>query len=841
MSTTAEQEEKQLTNTDTPEEQLKIPDTLPVLPLRDIVIFPFMIVPLFVSRERSIKAVDQALAENRMILLAAQTDPDKEEPQISDLYDVGTVAIIMRMLKLPDGRIRILVQGISRARINYMEDSSGFLQARIEELKEKAPEQTLELEALTRNVRSSLDKAVALGKNVSPEVMAIVTTVEEPARLADLAVSNLELKVEDAQSVLELVEIIPRLHRVNELMAKEIEVLTVQQEINTQAKTEIDRSQREFYLRQQLKAIQSELGEGNELAEDIAQYREKMAKAKMPKAVEEEVDRQLKKLERMHPDAAETGTLRNWLDIMVALPWSKSSKENLDLKKAQEILDEDHYGLEKVKERIIEALAVRKIKDKPKGSILCLVGPPGVGKTSLGRSIARALNRKFVRLSLGGVHDEAEIRGHRRTYVGAMPGRIIHAIQQAGTNNPLIMLDEIDKVSSDFRGDPSSALLEVLDPEQNNSFRDNYLNVPYDLSNTMFMTTANILETIQPALRDRMEVIRLAGYTEEEKLQIILRHLLPKQMDENGIKPENLQISEAALRDAIVKYTRESGLRQLEREVGKICRKVARRVAEGETEQVVVTPQNLHEFLGVPKIEPEEMLKLDQIGVATGLAVTATGGDILFIEALTMKGKGVLQLTGQLGDVMRESAHAAYSYAKSRAKELDIDEEVFGKTDIHVHIPEGAIPKDGPSAGITMATALVSALSKRPVNKHVAMTGEITLRGNVLPIGGVKEKVLAAHRAQIKKVILPSQNKKDMEDVPEEPKRDMEFVFVEHVRQVFDEALLPSEEKAKAPKSKAAPGNGKQDRKVAASKALAQAVKKSSGKKPKPKAPAGKR
>lgn len=841
MSTTAEQEEKQLTTPETPEEQVKIPENLPVLPLRDIVIFPFMIVPLFVSRERSIKAVDQALAENRMILLAAQKDPDKEEPLTSDLYDVGTVAIIMRMLKLPDGRIRILVQGISRAKINYLDDNSGFLQARIEELKETPPEQTLELEALTRNVRASLDKAVALGKNVSPEVMAIVSTVEEPARLADLAVSNLELKVEDAQSVLELVDIVPRLHRVNELLAKELEVLTVQQEINTQAKTEIDRSQREFYLRQQLKAIQSELGEGNELAEDIAAYREKMAKSKMPKAVEEEVDRQLKKLERMHPDAAETGTLRNWLDIMVALPWSKSSKENLDLKKAQEILDEDHYGLEKVKERIIESLAVRKIKEKPKGSILCLVGPPGVGKTSLGRSIARALNRKFVRLSLGGVHDEAEIRGHRRTYVGAMPGRIIHAIQQAGTNNPLIMLDEIDKVSSDFRGDPSSALLEVLDPEQNNSFRDNYLNVPFDLSNTMFMTTANVLDTIQPALRDRMEVIRLAGYTEEEKLQIILRHLLPKQMDENGIKPENLQISEPALRDAIAKYTRESGLRQLEREVGKICRKVARRVAEGNTEQVVVTPENLHEFLGVPKIEPEEILKLDQIGVATGLAVTATGGDILFIEALTMKGKGMLQLTGQLGDVMRESAHAAYSYAKSRAKELDIDEDIFTKTDIHLHIPEGAIPKDGPSAGITMATALVSALSRRPVNKHVAMTGEITLRGNVLPIGGVKEKVLAAHRAQIRKVILPAQNKKDMEDVPEEPKRDMEFVFVEHVRQVFDEALLPSSDKPKSAKSKSATGNGKQPGKAPSAKLAVKAEKKKAVKKPKAKAPAGKR
>ncbi len=791
MSTVTEQEEK-LAPIESTDDQLKIPEVLPVLPLRDIVIFPFMIVPLFVSRERSIRAVDQALAENRMIMLAAQKDPDNEEPGPNDLFDVGTVAVIMRMLKLPDGRIRILVQGVSRARINYLEDTQNYLQSRIEELKEQVPAESLELEALTRNVRASLDKAVSLGKNISPEVMAIVTTVEDPARLADLAASNLDLKVEDAQSVLDLLDVTARWHRVNELLAKEIEVLTVQQEINIQAKGEIDRSQREFYLRQQLKAIQQELGEGNELAEDIAAYREKMIMAKKPKAVDEEVDRQLKKLERMHPDAAETATLRNWLDIMVALPWSKSSKENVDLKKAQEILDEDHFGLEKVKERIVESLAVRKIKEKPKGSILCLVGPPGVGKTSLGRSIARALNRKFVRLSLGGVHDEAEIRGHRRTYVGAMPGRIIQSIQQAGTNNPLIMLDEIDKVSADFRGDPSSALLEVLDPEQNNSFRDNYLGIPFDLSNAMFMTTANILDTVQPALLDRMEIIRLSGYTEEEKLQITLRHLLPKQMEENGIKPEQLKITNQPLHHTIAMYTRESGLRQLEREIGKICRKVARRVAEGDMSQVSVTEKNLHEFLGVPKVEIDEILKQDQVGVATGLAVTATGGDILFIEAITMKGKGMLQLTGQLGDVMRESAQAAYSYARARATRLGIDETIFDRTDIHIHIPEGAIPKDGPSAGITMATALVSALSNRPIHKNVAMTGEITLRGDVLPIGGVKEKVLAAHRAQIKKVILPAQNRKDMEDVPQEPQKDMKFVFVENVQQVFDEALMPA-------------------------------------------------
>jgi ATP-dependent Lon protease len=799
MSTVIDQqEEKRIAEVS--DEQIKIPDVLPVLPLRDIVIFPYMIVPLFVSRERSIRAVDQALAENRMIMLAAQRDMAKEEPGATDVFPVGTAAIIMRMLKLPDGRIRILVQGLSRARVSQVEDTGNFLQARIEPMQEpEVAAPNLEVEALMRNVRSSLEKAVTLGKNISPEVMAIVANLDDAGRLADLAASNLELKVEEAQSVLESLDLVNRLRRVNELLNKEIEVLTVQAEINTQAKGEIDRSQREFYLRQQLKAIQSELGEGNELAEDIAQYREKMLKAKMPKPTEEEVERQLKKLERMHPDAAETATLRNWLDIMVALPWSKASRENLDLKKAEAILDEDHYGLEKVKERIIEALAVRKIKEKPKGSILCLVGPPGVGKTSLGRSIARAVNRKFVRLSLGGVHDEAEIRGHRRTYVGAMPGRIIQAIQQAGTNNPLIMLDEIDKVSSDFRGDPSSALLEVLDPEQNFSFRDNYLGTPFDLSNVMFMTTANLLDTIQPALRDRMETIRLSGYTEEEKLQIARRHLLPKQMEENGISDKHLHVSDPALREVIVKYTREAGLRQLEREVGKICRKVARRVAEGNTKRVNLTVKNVPDFLGIPRIEVEEALKHDQVGVATGLAVTAVGGDILFIEALTMKGKGGMHLTGQLGDVMRESAQAAFSYAKARAKELGIEEEKFSNTDIHIHIPEGAIPKDGPSAGITMATALVSALSNRPVRKTVAMTGELTLRGNVLAIGGVKEKVLAAHRAKVEKVILPMQNRKDMEDVPKEVQRELEFVFVEDVREVFKEALGPPSEVAVAP------------------------------------------
>src|SRR5438552_679112 len=774
------------------EPQLQIPGELPVLPLRDIVIYPFMIVPLFVSREKSIRAVDEALGENRMILLASQKDLDKEEPTADDLYKVGTAAVIMRMLKLPDGRIRILVQGLARTEVESVNSGGEYIRARLRVMPEiLPPERSLEVEALIRNVRASMEKAINLGKNISPEVMAIIANLDDAGRLADLSASNLELKVEDAQSVLEIADTTARVRRVNELLNKEIEVLTVQQEINTQARADIDRSQREFYLRQQMKAIQTELGEGNELIEEIQQFREKIEAAKMPKPAEDETLRQLKKLERMHPDAAETATLRNWLEIISDLPWSKSSKDNLDLHKAERILNEDHYGLEKVKERIIEALAVRKLKEKPKGPILCLVGPPGVGKTSLGRSVARALGRKFMRLSLGGVHDEAEIRGHRRTYVGAMPGRIIQAIQQAGTNNPLIMLDEIDKVGADFRGDPSSALLEVLDPEQNNSFRDNYLNVTFDLSNVIFMTTANVLDTVQSALRDRMEVIRLAGYTEEEKLEIARRHLLPKQMEENGISARDLNISRTALAAMIQRYTQEAGLRQLEREIGSICRKVARRIGEGQKGPVRVSLKNLDDFLGAPKVIPEEVLKKDQIGVATGLAWTAVGGDVLFVEALRMKGKGALVLTGQLGEVMRESAQAAYSYAKSRAKELQIDPEDFSNYDVHIHIPEGAIPKDGPSAGITLASALISALSLRPVRKDVAMTGEITLRGSVLPVGGIKEKVLAARRAGLHRVILPERNQKDIVDIPEEIRNSMELIFVRRIDELLELALEP--------------------------------------------------
>jgi ATP-dependent Lon protease len=785
------------------DEPIKIPEVLPVLPLRDIVIFPFMIVPLYVSRERSIKAVDQALADQRMILLAAQREQEKEDPAPEDIYGVGTVALIMRMLKLPDGRIRVLVQGVGRARIQSFEDGHPHLQARIETIAEpEVKEKSLEIEALMRNVKGALEKSANLGKPISPEVIVIANNMEDAGRLADLTASNLDLKVEGAQDILEATDPLERLRRVHDLMTKELEVLTMQQEISSQAKGEMDRSQREFFLRQQLKAIQSELGEGNELAEEIGQIREKTHKAKMPKPVLEEVERQLKKLERMHPESAETATLRNWLDWMVTLPWSKATKDNLDLDEAQKILDEDHYGLEKVKERIVEYLAVRKLRDKTKGPLICFVGPPGVGKTSLGRSIARALGRKFVRLSLGGVKDEAEIRGHRRTYVGSMPGRIVQGIQQAGSNNPVFMMDEVDKIGADYRGDPSSALLEVLDPEQNSSFRDHYLGVPFDLSNVMFICTANLTDTIQPAFLDRMEVIRISGYTEEEKVQIARRHIVPKQLEENGLTPENLVFTDKSLRSIIGGYTREAGLRNLEREVASVARKVARKVAGGSKDGVRVTPGSLVRFLGAPKILPDEMLKEDAIGIATGLAWTATGGDVLFVESTAMKGKGRLTLTGQLGDVMKESAQAALSVARTRARLYGIKEDYFASHDIHVHVPEGAIPKDGPSAGITMATSMLSVFTQRPVRRGIAMTGEITLRGNVLPIGGLKEKLLAARRTGIGTLIVPALNKKELDEIPAGLKRGLDVHLVSDLDAVLKLALVPPLEPRRDPQPK---------------------------------------
>jgi len=772
------------------EQELQIPRQLPVLALRDVVVFPFMIVPLYVSREKSIKAIDSALTHNRVILLVAQREGEKEEVGVGDVYTVGTVAMIMRMLKLPDGRIRVLVQGLSRAVIKTIDVEKEFIECTVDVAAEPEVDRSkVEIQALVRNVKSTLEKATSLGKTISPEILVVVQSLEEPGRLADLIASNFELKLPDAQEILEIMDPLERLQKVYSVLNREVELLTIQQQISSQAKGEMDKVQREYYMRQQMKAIQQELGEGNELGEEIKQYREKMAKAKMPKAVEEEVERQIKKLERMHPDAAETATLRNYLDWMVDLPWTVQTEDNLDISAAHKILDEDHYGLEKVKERILEYLAVRKLKSKMKGPILCFVGPPGVGKTSLGRSIARALGRKFVRMSLGGVRDEAEIRGHRRTYVGAMPGRIIQGIHQGASNNPVFMLDEVDKIGADFRGDPSSALLEVLDPEQNFSFRDHYLAVPFDLSNVMFITTANLLDPIQPAFRDRMEVIFLSGYTQEEKIHIANRHLIPKQLEENGLTASQLSISDGALRRLIAEYTREAGLRNLEREIASICRKAARKIAEGKAKKVGVSTRAVEKLLGPPRIFQDHILEKDRIGVATGLAWTPTGGDVLLVEATVMKGKGGLMLTGHLGDVMKESVQAALSYIRSRAGDFGLSEEIFSTRDIHVHVPEGAIPKDGPSAGITMAVAMTSALTERPVKRDVAMTGEITLRGTVLPIGGVKEKVLAARRAGVRRVILPEPNRKDLEEIPPQVRKDVEFFFVEVVDDVLKDVL----------------------------------------------------
>ncbi|HEY9421330.1 MAG TPA: endopeptidase La, partial [Thermoanaerobaculia bacterium] len=694
---------------ETQDEPIKIPDVLPVLPLKDTVVFPYIILPLSVGRDKSVLAVDRALSESRVIMLVAQRDAATDNPGEGDLFEVGTAAVIMRMLKLPDGRIRILVQGLSRARVHHISQVEPFLQAKIERLEEPLPlAPALEVEALVRSVKESLDRAVTLGKAISAEVMVIAANLEDPGRLADLAASNLDLKLSEAQGILETVDPIERLHKVGGALAREIQVLTMQQEISSQARGEIDRSQREYFLRQQLKAIQHELGEGEELAEEIANYRRLAEDKQLSEEAREELERQVRRLERSHPESAETQIIRTYLDWLTSLPWTATSEDNLDLEHAQAVLDEDHYDLEKIKERILEYLAVRKLKSDTRGPILCFVGPPGVGKTSLGRSIARSLGRKFVRISLGGVRDEAEIRGHRRTYVGALPGRIIQGIRQAGTSNPVFVLDEIDKIGADFRGDPSSALLEVLDPEQNFSFVDHYLGVPYDLSKVMFIATANMLEPIQPAFLDRMELIRLSGYTQEEKVRIARLHLIPKQIKENGLTEEQVSLTDEAVAYVISGYTKEAGLRNLEREMGALCRKVAVRVARGEQEHVTVDVAKVEEFLGPRKHFAEELLTRDRVGVATGLAWTAVGGDLLFIEVVAVPGKGQLLLTGQLGDVMKESAQAALSYARTWAGSHGFSEEFFAKNDLHIHVPAGSIPKDGPSAGITIGSAILS-------------------------------------------------------------------------------------------------------------------------------------
>ena len=771
------------------QQSIEIPKKLPLLPIRDIVVFPYMVLPLFVGREMSIKAIEVALESNRMIFLTSQKDINIENPSPSDLYSVGTVGVIMRMLKLPDGRIKILVQGVSRARTVKFLQKEPFYQVEIKTFPDVPLIVDLETEALMRNVKEQIERLVSFGKVILPDIMVVIENVDDPGKLADLAIANMVLKVEQAQEILEITDPVLRIKRINEALGKEIELLSMQQKIQADVRGEIDKTQREYFLREQLKAIQRELGETDDRSEDMRELREKIKEAKLPEKAAKEAEKQLRRLERMHPDAAEASMTRTYIEWLAELPWSKSTKDNLDLKAAHKILEEDHYDLEKVKERIIEYLAVRKLKEKMKGPILCFVGPPGVGKTSLGKSIARALGREFVRISLGGVRDEAEIRGHRRTYVGALPGRIIQGIKSAGNNNPVFMLDEIDKIGADFRGDPSAALLEVLDPEQNNSFSDHYIGLPFDLSRVMFITTANMTDPIPGPLKDRMEIIRLSGYTEQEKLGIAKSYLVPRQLTEHGITDKQISIADKTLIQVIAQYTREAGVRNLEREIAHLCRKVARKVAEGEDQLYTITSQNLHTYLGVQKFMPEVEREKDEIGVVTGLAWTETGGDILYIEATSMLGKGQLTLTGHLGDVMKESAHAALTYVRSRAEKLGINPDVFAKTDVHIHVPAGAIPKDGPSAGVTMATALASVFTNTPVRKDIAMTGEVTLRGRVMPIGGLKEKTLAARRAGIKTVIIPKENEKDIEDFPKYLRKDMNFIFATTVDDVLAAAL----------------------------------------------------
>ena len=768
----------------------EIPTELPLLPVRDIVVFPYMVLPLFVGREVSIKAVEFALEHDRMIFLSTQKAHDTDHPQPQDLHSIGTAGMIMRMLKLPDDRVKILVQGIAKARILEYTQSDPFYSVRIEKLIDAQPHvPSPESEAIVRAIKGALEGLVGLGKVVMPDVMTVVENLDEPGRLADIIASNLGLKVELTQEVLEIEDPLARLKRVGDLIAKEHEVLSMQQKIQAEAKGEMDKTQREYFLREQLKAIQKELGELDDRAEEAAEFRKGIQEANMPEKVFKECEKQLKRLEKMHPDTAEAGTVRTYLEWMVELPWSHQSKDNLDISAAAQVLHEDHYDLEKVKDRILEYLAVRKLKKKMKGPILCFVGPPGVGKTSLGKSIARALGREFVRMSLGGIRDEAEIRGHRRTYVGALPGRILQGMKQAGTTNPVFMLDEVDKVGMDFRGDPSAALLEVLDPEQNHAFTDHYLGVPFDLSDVMFITTANLTDPILSALRDRMEIIEIPGYSEEEKLGIARRFLIPRQLTEHGITEKHLRISDPALQQLIFEYTREAGVRNLEREIANVMRKVAKEVAEGNIRRFTVTPPNLHKYLGVPKYLPELEQEKDEVGVATGLAWTESGGDVLYVEASGIKGKGQLTLTGHLGDVMKESAQAALSYIRAQAKQLGIRQEAFSKKDIHIHVPAGAIPKDGPSAGITMAVALASCLNNVPVRRDVAMTGELTLRGRVLPVGGLKEKILAAKRAKLSRVILPKQNEKDLDDIPKHLLRGFRFLFVNTTLEVIQHAL----------------------------------------------------
>jgi ATP-dependent Lon protease len=766
-----------------------------------------MILPLFVGRTASINAVNEALNKDRLIFLSSQKDMEQENPTQGDINKTGCVAMIMRMNKLPeDGKIKILVQGLVKAKItDYVQDSPNF-KVKIEKLVEPNwTDRQLEAEALIRNVKSLLEKVIQTGKVLSPHILIVLDEINEPGRLADLVASNLGLKVEESQSILEILDPIERLRLVNEALTREVEVLEMQNKIQSQAKDEMNRSQREYFLREQMRAIRNELGDTDTKVEEAEELRAKINNAQMSEDAHREAMKQLKRLESMHADSAEASIIRTYLDWMVELPWARASEDNLDLKLSKEILDEDHFGLKIIKDRILDHLGVCKLKKSLKGPILCFVGPPGVGKTSLGKSIARSMGRKFVRMSLGGIKDESEIRGHRRTYVGAMPGRIIQSLRTAGTNNPVIMLDEIDKLGMDYRGDPASALLEVLDPEQNNSFRDHYINLPVDLSNVMFICTSNMTDTIPGPLLDRMEVISLSGYSMEDKLQIAEKYLIPKQMKENGLDEGDMTVPESTIRKVIESYTLEAGLRGFERELATVARKVARMKADEEKDFKArkVTPKQLSKMLGPEKFLPEPLRDKSQVGVATGLAWTKVGGDTLTLEASFVPGKGNIQLTGQLGDVMKESANAALSYVRTRSEDLGLAKNFFSEHDLHLHFPAGAVPKDGPSAGITIATTLISLLSGIPVNRDIAMTGEVSLLGRVLPVGGIKEKLMAAVRQNVFHVIMPKSNEKDLVDLPKQVRSKLKITFVEHIDEVLKTALVGSWTKPSGPSSKA--------------------------------------
>ncbi|WP_136608284.1 endopeptidase La [Paenibacillus dokdonensis] len=761
----------------------------PLLPLRGLLVYPSMVLHLDVGREKSVKALEKAMVEDNLILLCSQSEVNIEEPTQEDIFRIGTVANVRQMLKLPNGTIRVLVEGMERAEIIQYTDNEEYYEVLARELHEEDSDNP-EVDALMRTVLSQFEHYINLSKKVTPETLAAVSDIEEPGRLADVITSHLSLKIKDKQEILETVDVGKRLEKLLDILNNEREVLELERKINQRVKKQMEKTQKEYYLREQMKAIQKELGEKEGRTGEVEELRDLMEKQELPEKVKEKVEKEIDRLEKMPSSSAEGGVIRNYLDWLLALPWSNKTEDDLDIHKAEQVLDEDHYSLDKPKERVLEYLAVQKLVKKMKGPILCLVGPPGVGKTSLARSIARSLNRKFVRISLGGVRDEAEIRGHRRTYVGAMPGRIIQGMKNAGALNPVFLLDEIDKMASDFRGDPSSALLEVLDPEQNNTFSDHFIEIPFDLSQVMFITTANAIHNIPRPLLDRMEVLNIPGYTELEKLQIAKRYLLPKQKREHGLLEEQLHIGEEALLKVVREYTRESGVRNLEQQVAALCRKAAKQIVSDGTESITMEPDDIKEYLGAAKFRHGVADLEDQIGTVTGLAWTEVGGETLMIEVTVVPGSGKLTLTGKLGDVMKESAQAAFSYTRSKAEELGIMPDFHEKNDIHIHIPEGAIPKDGPSAGITIATALISALTKKHVSKHVAMTGEITLRGRVLPIGGLKEKSLAAHRAGYKKILLPKDNERDLRDIPDSVKNEVEFVPVSHMDQVLKHALV---------------------------------------------------